>query len=123
MVAPVHGVHDRSGGDALTIDLDALEKVALRMARKNWDDDDSQAFDDAFRPAVALQLVRDLRRAQTNERHNREAWGKAEAHVAILLGALKHAKAVLNSHSQTEWGEPYADRLIDDAIARAEVQQ
>lgn len=62
-------------------DLDHLEKTALAMTKKNWSDQASQDFDDAFRPAVALQLVRDLQGARRNERHNREAWGKAEARL------------------------------------------
>lgn len=63
-------------------DISHLEKTALAMTKKNWSDQASQDFDDAFRPTVALQLVRDLQAAQRNERHNGEAWGKAEARLA-----------------------------------------
>lgn len=64
-----------------TYDLDHLEKTALAMTKKNWSDQASQDFDDAFRPAVAMQLVGDLRTARRNEGHNREAWGKTEARL------------------------------------------
>lgn len=63
-------------------DISHLEKTALAMTKKNWSDHASQDFDDAFRPSVAFQLVRDLQAARRNERHNGEAWGKAEARLA-----------------------------------------
>jgi len=37
--------------------LEGLAEVAKRAARRNWSDDDMQAFNDAFTPEVCVQLV------------------------------------------------------------------
>jgi len=38
-------------------DLKTLRSVATKAARRNWTDDDMQAFDDAFRPQAVLSLL------------------------------------------------------------------
>ena len=41
----------------MTPDLKTLRSVATKAARRNWTDDDMQAFDDAFRPQAVLSLL------------------------------------------------------------------
>lgn len=69
----------------MTTDLKTLRSVATKAARRNWTDDDMQAFDDAFRPQAVLSLLDRVEAAEAMA----ETVRTLEAERDRLRGALR----------------------------------
>jgi hypothetical protein len=104
----------------MTPDLKTLRSVATKAARRNWTDDDMQAFDDAFRPQAVLSLLDRVEAAEataetvrTLEAENAARKGREEGYQGIitaleaerdrLRGALAEARGTLAALSSGEF--------------------